>query len=58
MQERRVVTAVDAKLLVLRAKMILMNLTPADAWELEMMYQQVTKGRPSEPRTTNGAEEL
>jgi hypothetical protein len=45
MQERRVTTEMDAKLFLLRAKMVLLDLSPADQFELETMYRNFVKGR-------------
>jgi hypothetical protein len=45
MQERRVTTEQDAKLFLLRAKMVLLDLSPADQFELETMYRNFVKGR-------------
>lgn len=45
MGARKIITEEDAKLLLLRAKMILLSLTVADQFELEMLYRTITRAK-------------
>lgn len=44
MKDRRVVTEDDAKLLLLRIKFIMYQLSPADMLELELLCKMLLKG--------------